>query len=171
MTKNSREAYLNSVAKIVLQKLDNIGVEYGEIKSFDVNSRAKGRFGQAQRRGGSYKINIMEELCDPRYLHGLESTIAHEVIHTCKGCMNHGEEWKRIAKKASDAYGWKITRTNSREEKGLPAVNNLEAYKYKVVCKGCGQTIYRKRRSDLIRNVNAYKCGTCHGKFSVEILK
>jgi predicted SprT family Zn-dependent metalloprotease len=93
----------------------------------------------------------------------LEDTIIHEILHTCKGCMNHGKEWKALAEKVNRAYGYDIKRTASMQEIGID-VETIES-KYRFVCEGCGQVIDRMRESKFTKYPHLYKCGKCGGKF------
>ena len=83
---------LTAYAIECMNELDNIGIEYGNIIEFTVNTRAKKRWGQCRAVPGGYSINISSVLLDERNDEkGLKETIHHELLHSCKGCMNHGE--------------------------------------------------------------------------------
>lgn len=157
---------LQEIAKECMKELDNIGIEYGNIKLFEVNTRAKKRWGQCRRVCGEYSINISERLLDEETpIKSLKETILHEILHTCKGCMNHGELWKRYAMKMNRAYGYNIKRCNSSEEKGVKVLKEVREIKHQFVCKGCGQTINRMRESKFTKYYNYYSCGRCGGDF------
>ena len=129
---------LNAVAEICLEKLDAIGVPYGKITEFTINTRAKKRWGQCRKcPDGTYKININVALLDKKCIDGLVETLMHEIIHTCPGCMNHGPEWKKWADLVGKEYGYSITRTKSAEELGAydyktPARRKRKTTKYSV---------------------------------------
>jgi len=150
-----------------MEYLDNIGIEYGNIIDFTVNTRARNRWGQCRAVPGGYTININASLLDERNdENGLINTIIHELLHSCKGCMNHGENWKRLAARVYQAYGFNIKRTNSAAEKGVKEETRPEKpVKHKFVCEGCGQVITRQRESDFTKRYDKYTCGRCHSHF------
>lgn len=79
--------------------------------------------GQCRYRNGSYTINISCRLLEesvPREI--LKQTVLHEILHTCKNCMNHKTEWKEVANQVNRAYGYNIKRCTSAEELGLQDV-------------------------------------------------
>ena len=50
-------------------------------------------------------------------------------------------------------------------EKSNIEFNENENYKYKIICKKCGQEFFRQRlNKDFLRK---YRCGKCGGKFSI----
>lgn len=164
---------LTAYAIECMTELDNIGIEYGNIIEFTVNTRAKKRWGQCKAVPGGYSINISNVLLDERNdIKGLKETIHHELLHSCKGCMNHGNNWKRLAQKVNRAYGYNIKRTNSEAEKGVleetrPPVKQREI-NHKVVCLDCGHIYTRTKASKLITHTSHYRCGCCHGKLKLE---
>ena len=111
-------------------KIELIGVialEFGKIVNFEINYRAKSRWGQCQRKGSGYYINISDRLLqDDVPIKALKDTIIHEILHTCNGCMNHGTTWKNYADKVNKAYGYNIKRCTSAEEKGFD-MDNIKA--------------------------------------------
>lgn len=164
---------LYEVASICMYELESIGIKYGKIMNFTVNYRATTRWGQCRRKNNGYYINISEKLLqDNAPLEALKDTIIHELLHTCEGCMNHGEKWKKYAEKVNKTYGYNIKRCSSAEEKGLD-VENIRAEKeqrakHKFTCCGCGQTILRQRESNFTKYYENYTCGKCGGKFKKE---
>ena len=120
-----------------------------------VNSRAKSRFGRCIRENdGRFMIELSSRLYDAPE-HSCRQTLAHELIHTCEGCMNHGELFRRYAEKMNRKYGYNIKRTNSAEEMGVES--GSENGKYIVVCKKCGKEIRRTRQSPLTKNPSQYR--------------
>lgn len=157
---------INEVVYNCCKKLDAIGIQYGKITSVTINTRAKKRWGQCKKVGMCYEISISSMLIkDSVALVHLENTVIHEILHTCKGCMNHGATWKELASKVNRTYGYNIKRTNSFEEKGITPPTTNYAIKHKFVCKGCGQVIVRQRESDFTKRYNLYKCGRCKSDF------
>ena len=77
-----------------------------------VNRRAVTRFGCCIRRGGEYVIELSERLLEAEERACMQ-TLAHEVLHTCPGCRNHGALWKEYAARMNGAYGYAISRTGT----------------------------------------------------------
>ena len=132
------------------------------------NKRLKttwGRCGHSDRKR-VFAIEINSVLLDENNPESaLKETVIHELLHTCPGCMNHGEVWQRYAARVNAAYGYHIKTTSSEEEKGI-SENRMHAGKtYQLRCECRGATIYRSSRCKVVRNPSAYACGKCGGKF------
>ena len=156
---------LQEIALECMEELDAIGIEYGNIIEFEINTRAQRRWGQCKAIPGGYSINISIRLLqDEKARKGLKETILHELAHSCKGCMNHGTEWKRIVAKINKAYGYNIKRTNSAEDKQVESLP-IEAYRHKVVCCGCGKEVYKMRECSITQYPQLWKCGRCGNNF------
>lgn len=157
-------------AKKCMKKLDAIGIQYGTIKEWNLNTRAKRRWGQCRKLPeGGYSINISAILLQDDVSDAvLENTIIHELLHSCKGCMNHGVLWKQKAALVNTMYPqYHIKRTISAEEMGI-AVEPSISIKHKFVCKNCGNVITRQRESKFTRNYTMYRCGKCGGRLKKE---
>lgn len=160
---------LENLLKDVLSDFDALGIEYGKIIDIKVNTRAKSRWGQCQKKADGYHINISSELlADDLADFGAKDTIAHEVCHTIKGCMNHGATWKQYAQLLA-VFGYNVKRTNSAADKGIDTAKHVAAkkYKYVITCGKCGcQSFYSKKTKavDIIMNNHhhTYTCGKCH---------
>lgn len=159
---------LKMYAKECMTELDNIGIEYGNIIEFRINTRAKKQWGSCKAVPSGYLIDISAVLLDEKNdEQGLKNTIIHELLHSCKGCMNHGKNWKYLAQKVNDAYGYNIKRVTSYEEKGVLEETKPVA-NHKVICLGCGCVYTRIKASKLITNTSRYRCGYCHGELKLE---
>lgn len=102
----------------------------------------------------------------------IKNTIMHEIIHCFPGCNNHGEEFKRYAGYINQKLGYNISRLGNvkqdYEKSNMEYVQD-ENYKYKVICKQCGQSFFRKRMAkNFTRN---YRCGICRGYLKVELIE
>ena len=129
-----------------------------------VNRRAVTRFGCCIRRGGEYVIELSERLLEAEERACMQ-TLAHEVLHTCPGCRNHGALWKEYAARMNGAYGYAISRTGTCEALGVADVRPV---RYRLVCERCGQEFCRSRRSPLVDHPERYRCrcgGTLERKF------
>ena len=153
--KNFQKLYLEC-----MQELRDIGIEYGCVCEWKINTRAVNRWGQCVSLGhGYYSINISARLlADNVSDKAVKTTILHELVHTCEGCMNHGKEWKRIADEVNKAYGYNIKRTTSSEEKGVERVKP----NYIVACPCCGTQWRYVRMAKMVQHPNLYRCGKCH---------
>ena len=155
---------LNTVAKECMTELDNIGIHYGKVVRFEINTRAKKRWGQCKKTAQGYIININVDLLDERNdINGLKNTIIHELLHTCKGCMNHGSEWKRLADKVNRHYGYGVTRCSNADEKGVnyrrETVRRAQPeYKYAIRCECCGHIYKRSKLTKTIQHPENYRC-------------
>lgn len=98
----------------------------------------------------------------------IKNTIIHELIHCIPFCNSHGKEFKRYANYINQKLGYHITtRGNIEEDYKASKLEYTEGnnYKYKIMCRNCGQIIYRKRlNSNLIK---MYRCGKCKGKLEL----
>ena len=95
---------------------------------------------------------------------GCRETLAHELLHTCYGCRNHGRRWKSYAEKMNRAYGYSISRSSTNEEMG---VGDARPYRYLVRCQNCGMEFKRFRASNLTRHPERYRC-KCGGKLTCQ---
>ena len=91
-------------------------------------------------------------------------TLAHEVLHTCRGCANHGKRWKEYAQRMNRAYGYHISRTDTCQALGVPDISRVN---YVLVCRSCGARIPRARRSKLVQHPEHYRC-RCGGMLTLE---
>lgn len=144
-------------------KLDHLGIKTGVVKCVKVNNRAA-RWGRCRRIVSAstyiYEIEISGRLLDDNVDDkAAETTMIHELLHTCNFCLNHGAEWKRLAEKVNKAYGYNIKRTTSAEEKGVEDIRK----KYAVVCEKCGTETTRMKMSNLIKHPEFYVCCRCGG--------
>ena len=123
-----------------------------------VNRRAVTRFGCCRRTEEGFRIELAEGLLRAE-ASACRQTLAHEVLHTCPGCRNHGTLWRAYAARMNAAWGYRITRTGNREELGVEAPRSAP---HLVVCETCGRRFERFRASALVRHPERYRCG-CGG--------
>ena len=85
----------------------------------------------------------------------IKNTICHELLHTIRGCLNHGSNWKRCANTMNRQYGYNITR--------LTKVNLYpKQYKYTLQCKKCLNSCNYVRKSKLFEKLDKLVCAKCH---------
>lgn len=103
------EKYLSELLIKVEKQLKRIDIPLsGEIEKTVINDRAKKRLGACKKvikPDGKTKfiIEISSVIlsCSEKEICGV---IAHELIHTCEGCFNHGRMWKEYADRANREY-------------------------------------------------------------------
>lgn len=125
-----------------------------------INTRAKTRFGRCiAAASGQCTIELSARVlnCSER---ACKEVLAHEVLHSCKGCRNHQSLWKSYAKQMNEAYGYHIQRTHSCEELG---VFEDKPVRYQLQCQNCGAVLSRMKKSTLIAHPERYRC-RCGGK-------
>ena len=97
----------------------------------------------------------------------LVETTIHELIHTIKGCDNHGHKFQVIAQLVSANTQYNVGTKSSSKERGVdlehhPRVVNA---KYVTVCPDCGQKYYHMRKPKYFDNYSkVYSCGVCGGR-------
>lgn len=125
------------------------------------NTRAKKRFGRCIHTAGTYTVEISAYLenADETFV---RTVLAHEVLHTCPGCMNHGAAWKRYAALMRQQYGYAIARTASNT---LLPETEPPAARYVLQCTACGAVFPRQKKSRLVQYPNRYRC-KCGGKLT-----
>ncbi len=157
---------LHQLLMEVSQELIEIDIPISKnIKEIKVNSRVK-------RRLGGCMIE-KKPLCAPTYTieiskHALDCSeddikriIAHELLHTCPGCFDHGKKWQTYGALVEKQLGYEIRRTIDYKEIGIPEPGGMEKINYVIKCKNCGQEYRRKRMCPLIKNPEKYRCGKC----------
>lgn len=127
-----------------------------------LNGRATGRFGCCIRKNGMFTIELSRRLLAAEE-RAVMQTLAHEVLHTCRGCANHGVRWKDYAARMNRAYGYEIARTDSCEKLGVPDTAKV---RYVLECTRCGAKIRRSRRSALVDHPERYRC-RCGGMLAL----
>lgn len=122
------QAELNENLKEVIRQAQdiNIPVPADICEQVDINPRPKKRYGCCRLKAGAYHIEVSEFIlrCDPDKIRGV---LAHEVLHTCRGCYNHGNMWKKYAAMMNSVYGYNIKRTSSNEEMGMADIGRSGA--------------------------------------------
>jgi len=168
---------LEELFKEVIKEAENIGIPIARtLAPLKINTRAKARFGccrlEKKPFGRSeYHIEISEKTLYSSEKN-IKQIIAHELLHTCPDCMNHGERWKVYASAMNKVYGYNITRTSTDEKLGLRPEDSTgireQSYKYTLICQKCSAKIRRKRMCKVVENPDRYRCGKCGGKLKLE---
>lgn len=160
---------LNKYLAVCMRELDGLGIKYGRISAVNPNYRAKKRWGQTKALyNGTYDININIRLIqDDISDESLKSTIIHELLHTCDGCMNHGEKWKRLANRVNRRYGYNIKTSSTASEKGCSDYKIERIPRFILSCNNCGCKITYYRTCKTIQNYKRYSCGRCGGDLTL----
>ena len=100
----------------------------------------------------------------------IKNTIMHEIIHCFPNCNNHGTNFKNYSNLINQKLGYNIKRLGNREEDYKKSNIEFEAeikkYKYKIICKECGQVFLRQR---LQKNfTRKYRCGKCRRRVEIK---
>lgn len=161
---------LMRLVAICKAELDGLGIKYGKVRNWSVNTHAKCRLGQCRKTTlGLFDINVSERLLKDDIDDQIAlDTIMHELLHTVPGCFNHGEKWKVYAKYINQKLPqYNITRVVKDGETGLTIEHKQPVYKYILRCTKCGQEIKRQKASKIITNYKRYRCGRCGGRLEL----
>ncbi len=195
----------------------NIPVPYHIKPQVKINSRPKKRLGCCYKEGRFFVIEISKFLLDAvndaatcnadfndsgcdtvaitvacnTAMNRVRQTIAHEVLHTCPECFDHGPLWRTYAAMMNNTYGYSIEKT-TKWSVDEPCVNRKQSddsrldgagkagtdidssnvhghgdcpkYLYMIHCKSCGKEYPRQRFTKAMRKINAYRCSCCGGQ-------
>lgn len=151
------------LARACVSDLTEAGIPIGNVRNWKVGTRGKNQWGLCKMVAPCiYDITISAALLEDSVEDQVvKNTIAHELLHTVDGCMNHGKHWHRLAALVNHRCpGYNVKSRTSAEEKGI----HIE-FKYLLRCTGCGATVGRHRRSRFVERPKLYLCSKCGGKF------
>lgn len=138
-----------------------IGVEF--------NSRLKRSLGRAiiNHHTGSFKLEFQKKYFDSKdvSLEDKKSVIYHELIHTVKGCFNHGNIFNNIAVTIERVTG--CTQIAGRT-KSTPTEYKKSNAKYQIQCQTEGCDVVGFRHKTMLRgrhegHLVGYVCKKCGG--------
>lgn len=132
---------------------EDLNIPIGCVKSIKENPRLSSTWGRCRKATQhTYEIEIRSRLLADDVPHKvLMNTMLHELIHTCKNCMNHGEVFKRYAKRLND-IGYDVqTYVTQAEHKAV--YDEPKPFKYMVVCEDCGKIWFYTRRGAVVRSL------------------
>lgn len=119
--------------------------------------------GKCKKEKGHFYIYLSRYATENEKL--IRNTLAHELVHTILGCMNHGQNFHRYGNMVQEKLGISISTRASEEDvhqSGVAKVR-IEKAEYKIKCEKCGKIIYRQKRSKLVIHLEKYRC-SCGGK-------
>lgn len=132
-----------------------IPVAPGILPKVLINTRAKTRFGRCiVSSEGSCQIELAERVLAAGE-RACKTVLAHEVLHSCRGCRNHQARWKGYAERMNAAYGYDIRRTHSPEALGIL---NDKPCRYRLQCQRCEAVLTRMKKSPLVQHPERYRC-------------
>lgn len=152
---------IQQIADECIKKLKDIDIPIQDDKIIDIDfykTRSLGRCLKTTDDRYLIKVSSMYENEDID-LNELYATVIHELIHTCKDCMHHGDKWLQYAHMADSVYGYGIVGYKTfydirHTEK--PVLGRME-------CMNCiGYWDVREPKSwKQIKNGEKYYCGWC----------
>ena len=96
----------------------------------------------------------------------LKETILHELCHAVYGCVGHGAEWERVAKKVGTHFNIRIEQLASVEKIVACRKVGLARPKF-IVCEDCGKKYSYFRKGKTAKYIEAgnkdgvYSCSHC----------
>lgn len=127
----------------------------------EINDRAVSRFGCCKYKEGRNTIEVARRVAEGPE-ESCRAVLAHEILHTCWGCRNHGKRWSEYARRMGETYGYVICRATTDE---ALRVKKAGECRYLLRCQRCGAEFRRFRASALTRYPERYRC-RCGGKLT-----
>ena len=166
------EKRVNKLLLEVIDEAKSVGIPISSNINLNViiNTRAKNRFGACRRKIINNKEHFQIEIgsalnnCTDFQI---KSLLAHEILHTCPRCYNHGQTWKAYSDILNKKYKYQIKRVSDPKEFNIQNIQKEVKYRYKIICTKCGNEIYRQKRTKVIANIENYRC-KCGGRLKVE---
>lgn len=160
MTTNEAQILFLETMNTMLK--ENFDIPKAKINSqLQFNARTTA-LGLCKKHGDMYSIYLSKHILDGDK-NIIRDTLAHELIHTIDGCMNHKTKFKENCKKANSLFGWGVT-TKANKEEGINSgitQARAKAAKYVIICPKCKATWYRQRACNLSKYPWRYLCKKC----------
>lgn len=163
-----KEKIINEIFKKVYFDFIRINIPVSDSINPDVKlSRAQRKWGSCKmsKKPNDYRFHIsISENCfkEPDYIQFISDTMAHELIHTVKGCFNHGAKFQSYARKAA-VLGYTVNTTSKSSVEKTDDEKFNEA-KHVLRCKSCGEIYYRFRFPKDPKYIDKIMCGRCRGR-------
>jgi predicted SprT family Zn-dependent metalloprotease len=165
MTDESRVSYYHLTADATVEEFLAVSKLYArdvvdryeltvdvDALDWEVSTRAKRRAGAVKHRDGRPEVvSLTWAYFETMGWDAMAETIRHELVHVHllneHSDGSHGERFRRLAE---------TLRTGVHCER-------FAEPRWWIVCRSCGQTLARYRRSNLVENVESYRCSGCGG--------
>lgn len=111
------QSELRALFERTKKELSAIGYTPGPIWELRVSGRLRRAWANCayDRRHGTFTITIGRNTLEKGCKESIRGTLFHELLHTCKGCFNHGYPFRKGAEAIRKAYGIRVSRTTSEE--------------------------------------------------------
>lgn len=159
---------LQIVMKEVYKEIKDVGIPCKEIEGVKwTNARKK--WGACWNKGGKYNITISDMLKQNGIKEeAVKSVIAHEIIHTCEGCWNHGKQFRKYCEIVQKKYGYNPIGTRpdgGHKPEDLDIKEEMvfgdQMFKYIIQCVDCGKKWKYNRRQQWFGKLNKCRCPYC----------
>lgn len=146
----------DALLRRVMEQARRLGIPFSTAiePGVRINTRAVARFGCCKFQKGRYFIEVGKTVAEGPEK-SCREVLAHELLHTCPGCRDHGARWRAYAGQMNEAYGYEIRRVTTNASLG---VQGIRAPKYLLRCTRCGAEFPRFRASALTRHPEGYRC-------------
>jgi len=159
--------------KILLNKcmkeLDALNIPYGNIHKIEYADVGKclGKCIAYYEEVFDIQISELFKNCEADIL-DLKAIIMHELLHTCDGCNNHGELWRKYAALVDSAYHYDVLGFRTRRQVFLK--EKEKEIIHRLVCPNCGGfwNIRDEKLWEKILRDEDYECSWCEGKCAIE---
>lgn len=163
-----KERIINEIFEKVYYDFIRINIPVSDSINPDIKlSKAQRKWGSCKRskKSNDYRFHIsISENCfkEPDYIQFISNIMAHELIHTVKGCFNHGAKFQSYARKAA-VLGYTVNTTSKSSIEKTDDEKFNEA-KHVLRCKNCGEIYYRFRFPKDPKYIDKIMCGRCKGR-------
>lgn len=136
-----------------IMEKENIPIAKNIDRTIKINNRYKSTLATCSLVEKQYIIEINGHILKTN-TKTLEEILLHELIHTIKGCFNHGTKFKQYCKQLNNKYGYDIN-TSSPADK--ITFTNMNIYNYQCPCCKRQYVAYKKPSNKL----RLCSCGHC----------
>ena len=156
---------IEKLVRMYRAEMIKLGFNVRPILKVDITRTARGMGWCYQYGDGGVKILINKYLIKVGG-EELKETILHELCHAVYGCVDHGAEWKRVAKKVGTCFNIKIEQHASAEKVTACRQVGLARPKF-IVCAECGAKYSYFRKGKTVKYIEAgnkdgrYSCSHC----------
>lgn len=157
-----------------LADIKTIGIPVGNIVKINVSNMKKNTWAYCYKiptmdgNNPNYGIDVSPRLVmDDVSDQSLKDTIAHEILHTCKGCWKHQGQWKRYANIVNNFYKGKY-HIQTRESPFDKGISLDESYRYVIRCNKCSKEVGIHKKCKTLMTVKENRGGCiCGGMFEI----